>query len=1543
MASLFNNKISNTYVGLIKTIDNAVISSSLRELTDGSGNATGIHLNNAGDFKVTNILEFGSLKDTGENITITKFVDEADGIGNNDNDTSIPTSAAVKDFVTSQITLEDLDFRGDDASVQSSVDLDSQVFAIIGTANEIETSTSVGSQQLQIGLPTNVTIGGNLSFGDNGRIRFGTDNDFEIYHNGSNSYIDEGGTGNLYLRTSESLYIQRVSNGDNIAQFTGGGGSHLYYNNNLKISTTNTGIDVTGNVIPTGSVRVPDGEFLSSGNSNDLGMTHSGSEGSITNHTGHLNISNVADDSDIIFKSDDNSGGVTEYFRVDGGVERNIFSKSLRLLDDVQLDIGSSDDFRIVHTSANNNTYVQNYTGDLQIENHADDKDILFRCDDNSGGLETYFFLDGSENRVTSNKNFRFIDNAKLELGTSGDLEIYHDGSNSYIKDTGSGGLRLSTNQFRVYNSAVDELIINSVENGAVELYYDNSKKFETSAGGVIVNGTIDSTGTITVTGANGNVGINTDSGKLLLGASYDLQIYHDGSNSYINEVGTGDLYVQSNGTNIFFRNQSNGNTFIAMNTGTENVSLRQAGNEKLSTTSTGVTVTGGIITSDDITIQGGTARKLYINSSTHNAGVQSTATLDFGYGHSGSPDSIARIQLKENANNSFDGNLIFSVPNNNGAGGSEIVEALTIKNTKEANFAGSVVIAQDLTVNGTTTTVNTSTLAVEDPLISMAKDNSVNSVDIGFYGRYNDGSNRYLGLFADASDSNTFNLFKGTTTEPTTTVDTTATGYTLADLNVGNVALGDNTKITFGAVPDFEIFHNSTTNVNHIQSLLDRQLALNGNTIFLRNQDNDTNFLQVSSSGATFNSSITATSISLSGASIPIALTNITDGNAFLTINHSGNENWLFRCESGSGTTDFITINASGKSEKVKFGENGEIVADGSIQATGLIETSSVIQTVNGSVGAPSHTFSSDLNTGMFRSGTDTIGFATGGSLALTLADNDATFAGNVNIQNASTPLLTIKDTTNDVNILIGADDTNTFLRGSSGSLILQTNGSNAALTLDASQNATFAGSVNINNSSGDTLTLTKGTTEPSLRIEGDTDKDFVITVSGELLTFTQNDGATDILTLDHDTKNATFAGQISSPVGGFSTSANVNSTGDSGVNIASGSRLGFDQSGTRSWTINAASGNLNINSGDGNGSFSTGTKGIIAGSGTFSGNVTTTGSTIKVDNTGSASYVVDRGNDTSGATFEYNTNGTIKWFTGLRGLSSEDFYFFNYGTGATAIQIESANSNTTFAGSLTVNGAGNSAFYGDLYVASGKKFISSSSSSGDYVRLYAGSGTAQWDIYGNGENLRLSENSSGGGIFQVDSGATFGGKITSKSSQDSSFDEGIGVIRSNSSQTGYINMVGGAMNINAPSGIPIKFRDGGVENVAINAYGSVVKTVSGVSKGATQYGTSSTTNYTDILTFDTITNNRAYSVLLSSSENNFSQMYRVSGSVHQSTCLKFELGDSGHSHSKDVEFRITDVSGVRTLQVKAISHTTLKTINVYDVCVALGDVTFA
>lgn len=82
------------------------------------------------------------------------IVVESEGIGSNDNDTTLPTSAAVKDYVDSQVTAQDLDFASDSGT--GSVDLDSQSLTIAGTANEVETSGS--GQTLTIGLPSAVQI-----------------------------------------------------------------------------------------------------------------------------------------------------------------------------------------------------------------------------------------------------------------------------------------------------------------------------------------------------------------------------------------------------------------------------------------------------------------------------------------------------------------------------------------------------------------------------------------------------------------------------------------------------------------------------------------------------------------------------------------------------------------------------------------------------------------------------------------------------------------------------------------------------------------------------------------------------------------------------------------------------------------------------------------------------------------------------------------------------------------------------------------------------------------------------------------------------------------------------------------------------------------------------------------------------------------------------------------------------------------------------------------------------------------------------------------
>ena len=91
------------------------------------------------------------------------LVIESEGIGSNDNDTTVPTSAAVKDYVDTNITAQDLDTAGDSGT--GAIDLDSQSLSIVGTANEIVTTAS--SQQIQIALPDNVTIGNNLTVDGN--------------------------------------------------------------------------------------------------------------------------------------------------------------------------------------------------------------------------------------------------------------------------------------------------------------------------------------------------------------------------------------------------------------------------------------------------------------------------------------------------------------------------------------------------------------------------------------------------------------------------------------------------------------------------------------------------------------------------------------------------------------------------------------------------------------------------------------------------------------------------------------------------------------------------------------------------------------------------------------------------------------------------------------------------------------------------------------------------------------------------------------------------------------------------------------------------------------------------------------------------------------------------------------------------------------------------------------------------------------------------------------------------------------------------------
>jgi len=110
---------------------------------------------------------------------------------------------------------------------------------------------------------TGIDVTGNATFADNGKAIFGAGSDLQVYHDGSNSYIDEAGQGTLYVRADSATTIANPSNTLS-ARFRPSTSVSLYYNGVEKLATTSTGIDVTGNV------TMATGGSIVAGGANDL-------------------------------------------------------------------------------------------------------------------------------------------------------------------------------------------------------------------------------------------------------------------------------------------------------------------------------------------------------------------------------------------------------------------------------------------------------------------------------------------------------------------------------------------------------------------------------------------------------------------------------------------------------------------------------------------------------------------------------------------------------------------------------------------------------------------------------------------------------------------------------------------------------------------------------------------------------------------------------------------------------------------------------------------------------------------------------------------------------------------------------------------------------------------------------------------------------------------------------------------------------------------------------------------------------------------------
>jgi hypothetical protein len=159
-------------------------------------------------------------------------------------------------------------------------------------------------------------------------------------------------------------------------------------------------------------------------------------------------------------------------------------------------------------------------------------------------------------------------DSDKAIFGAGSDLQIYHDGSNSYIDDTGTGSMVLKSLGPSIVMQNQTQYYMRAFDAAQVELFYNGATKLATASGGVTV------TGTVTADGVS--VG---DNEYIYVGAGNDLQIYHDGSNSYVKDNGTGQLILDGNA-----------------------VLLQYAAATKLATTTGGVAVTGDFTATGNVT-----------------------------------------------------------------------------------------------------------------------------------------------------------------------------------------------------------------------------------------------------------------------------------------------------------------------------------------------------------------------------------------------------------------------------------------------------------------------------------------------------------------------------------------------------------------------------------------------------------------------------------------------------------------------------------------------------------------------------------------------------------------------------------------------------------------------------------------------------------------------------------------------------------------------------------------------------------------------------
>jgi len=243
-------------------------------LTNVTAVGTGIGVSNSGTTVGTaQTINFGSgitISNVNAGFATVSVSEVFTGVGVSDSGSAVGTAQTVNfgtglsaSLTGGYVTITNTVSGGDTADVSTS------------TLNVVGVSTLAGA----------VSVGDTISLGDHDRLRFGANQDLQIYHNSVN-YIDV--TQPTYFRSSHgsgSQFYFQATSGEQSLVLNDSGSVDLYYDNSKKFETTNSGVSVTGGLVATGIATAPG--VVVTGIATATGIRISGNAGIIT-ATGHV-------------------------------------------------------------------------------------------------------------------------------------------------------------------------------------------------------------------------------------------------------------------------------------------------------------------------------------------------------------------------------------------------------------------------------------------------------------------------------------------------------------------------------------------------------------------------------------------------------------------------------------------------------------------------------------------------------------------------------------------------------------------------------------------------------------------------------------------------------------------------------------------------------------------------------------------------------------------------------------------------------------------------------------------------------------------------------------------------------------------------------------------------------------------------------------------------------------------------------------------------------------------------------------------------------